>query len=77
MDWQDRIIVDSKVLVGKPVIKGTRLPVEFIVGLLAAGWTQDQILDNYPHISREDIQACLAYAAELLHAERVFLLEPA
>lgn len=75
MNWQDRIIVDPKVLVGKPVIKGTRLAVEFIVDLLAAGWTHEQILENYPHIQREDIRACLAYAAELLHEEHVVPLE--
>lgn len=77
MNWRERIAVDPKVLVGKPVIKGTRLAVEFIVDLLAAGWTQDQILDNYPHICQEDIQACLAYAAELLHTEHIVPLQPA
>jgi uncharacterized protein (DUF433 family) len=75
MNWRERITVDPKVLVGKPVIKGTRLAVEFIVDLLAAGWTQEQILDNYPHIRQEDIQACLAYAAELLHTEHVVPLQ--
>jgi len=77
MTWQDRIIVDPRVLVGKPVIKGTRLAVEFIVDLLAAGWTHEQILENYPHVRQEDIQACLAYAAELLHTERVIPLKRA
>jgi uncharacterized protein (DUF433 family) len=77
MNWRERIAVDPKVLVGKPVIKGTRLAVEFIVDLLAAGWTQKQILDNYPHICQEDIQACLAYAAELLHTEHIVPLQPA
>ena len=77
MQWQDHITVDPKVVVGKPVIKGTRITVEFIVDLLASGWTHEQILDNYPHIRPEDIQACLAYAAELLHAEHVIPLERA
>ncbi|MBM3757996.1 MAG: DUF433 domain-containing protein [Acidobacteria bacterium] len=77
MDWQDRIIVDPKILVGKPVIKGTRLAVEFIVDLLAAGWTHEQIIENYPHVCWEDIQACLAYAAELLHAEHIIPVEHA
>lgn len=77
MKWSDRITVDPKVLVGKPVIKGTRLSVEFIVDLLAAGWTHQQILENYPHLRQEDIQACLAYAAELLHAEHVIPIETA
>lgn len=77
MNWRERFTVNPKVLVGKPVIKGTRLAVEFIVDLLSAGWTHKQILDNYPHIRQEDIQACLAYAAELLHTEHVVPLQPA
>ena len=60
-------------LVGKPVIRGTRLAVEFIVGLLADGWTETQIIDNYPGISHEDITACLRYATETLKSERVYL----
>lgn len=62
---------------GKPVIKGTRLSVEFIIDLLAAGWRQEQILANYPSLTPEDIRACLAYASELLHDEKVFPLKPA
>ena len=63
MDWKERITVDPKVLVGKPVIKGTRLAVEFIVELLAEGWSNQQIIDNYPGITADDIRACLAYAS--------------
>jgi uncharacterized protein (DUF433 family) len=77
MNWQDRIAIDAKVLVGKPVIKGTRISVELIVDLLAAGWMQEQILDSYPNLTAEDIRACLAYASEILHAEKVYPLEPA
>ena len=77
MNWRDRITIDSQVLVGKPVVKGTRVAVELIVDLLAAGWTQEQILDSYPTLQAEDVRACLAYASELLHNERVYLLEPA
>ncbi|BDC51703.1 hypothetical protein F183_A40180 [Bryobacterales bacterium F-183] len=76
-NWRERITVDTKILVGKPVIKGTRIAVEFVVDLLASGWTNEQILENYPHLSAEDIQACLAYAAELLHTEHVIPLQPA
>ena len=72
MNWQDRISVDPEVLVGKPVIKGTRLAVEFIVGLLAQGWSEAEILRNYPGIIRDDILACLAYAEDRLSSERVF-----
>ncbi len=51
MNWRDSITVDPKVLVGKPVIKGTRIAVEFLMELLAAGWTHEQILKNYPHLT--------------------------
>jgi uncharacterized protein (DUF433 family) len=71
MKWSDRITVDPKILIGKPVIQGTRLSVELIVDLLASGWSDQQVLQNYPHISQEDIQACLAYAAERLRAKYV------
>lgn len=73
-DWHDRISVDPQVLVGKPVVKGTRIVVEFVVDLLGRGWTQDDILQEYDHLSPEDIQACLAYASEVLKSERVYLL---
>jgi len=61
MNCNERIVVDPGILVGKPVIKGSRLAVEFIVDLLANGWTNDEILRNYPGLTQEDIQACLAY----------------
>jgi uncharacterized protein (DUF433 family) len=70
-DWRDRIVVDPKVLVGKPVIKGTRIAVEFIVDLLARGYTREQIREEYDHVTGEDIRACLAYAADVLRSERV------
>lgn len=74
MDWHTRIVVDPKILVGKPVIKGTRIAVEFVVDLLGRGWTTEQILREYDHLALEDIQACLAYASEVLKSERVYLL---
>ncbi|MBI3695419.1 MAG: DUF433 domain-containing protein [Acidobacteria bacterium] len=77
MNWQDRISVDPKILVGKPVVKGTRIAVELVVDLMAQGWTQEQILDSYPNLTAEDIRACLAYASEVLHAERVYPLKTA
>jgi len=63
MDWQNRITVDPKVLVGKPVIKGTRLAVEFIVDLLAQGWQESEIVNNYPGVRHNDIAACRKYTA--------------
>lgn len=72
MNWEDRITVDPKVLVGKPVIRGTRLAVEFIIDLLANGWSEGQIFDNYPGVTHDDIVACLRYANELVKSERVY-----
>jgi uncharacterized protein (DUF433 family) len=72
INWKERIIVNPDILVGKPVVKGTRLAVEFIIDLLASGWTETDILRNYPGLTREDILACLAYASAILHAERVY-----
>jgi uncharacterized protein (DUF433 family) len=75
MNWQERIVIDPGILVGKPVVKGTRLAVEFIVDLLAQGWNEAQVLQNYPGLTREDIQACLSYASAVLRTERVYPLE--
>ena len=74
MPTTDRITIDPAVLTGKPVIKGTRLSVEFVVGLMAQGWNEAEILRNYPGITREDILACLAYAQRRLKNERVYPL---
>ncbi len=63
MKWEDRIIFDPEILVGKPVAKGTRLAVEFIIELLGQGWPESEILRNYPGLEAEDIRACLLYAA--------------
>jgi uncharacterized protein (DUF433 family) len=68
----ERIVVDPKILVGKPVIRGTRLAVEFILELLAAGQSEGEILANYPGLSREDILACLSYASYLAHEYKAF-----
>jgi uncharacterized protein (DUF433 family) len=74
MDWHDRIVVNPKVLQGKPVIKGTRIAVEFIIDLLGRGWTTEQILREYDHLTPDDIQSCLAYDGDVLKSERVYLL---
>jgi len=77
MTWSDRIVVDPKILTGKPVVCGTRISVELVVELLAAGWSHAQILASYPHLSEEDISSCLAYASELLREEKVSPLKTA
>jgi uncharacterized protein (DUF433 family) len=55
MTWQERIVVNPEILVGKPVIRGTRLAVELLVDLLAQGWSEEEILKNYPGLTREDL----------------------
>src|ERR1700736_6627628 len=67
-----RITLDPEVMVGKPVIRGTRITVELIIGLLAQGWTEQDILTAYPHLTREDILACLAYAQECAGDRKVY-----
>lgn len=73
----DRIISDPEVLCGKPVVRGSRLSVDFIVGLLACGWSYDDVLKNYPGLVMDDILACLDYAATILKEERVLPLQSA
>jgi len=75
MNWRERIVVDPKILVGKPVVKGTRLAVEFVVDLLAQGWSEAEILRNYLGLTHEDITACLQYASSILKAEKVYPFE--
>ena len=72
MTEHPRIVLDTNVLAGKPVIRGTRLSVEFIIGLMADGWSESDILANYPGITRDDIIACLGYARDTLSSEKVF-----
>ena len=72
MNWQERIVLDPAILTGKPTIKGTRIAVEFVVDLLARGWSAEDILREYDHLKPDDIQACLAYASDVLQSERVY-----
>lgn len=65
----ERITIDQKVLGGKPIIKGTRIPVYLILDLLAAGMREEEVLKEYPELSREDIKAALEYASKLLRQE--------
>ena len=74
MDWKDRIEVNPDVLVGKPVVRGTRISVELILGFLADGWSEADLLRNYPSLSREDIGACLRYATAVLEEAHVYPL---
>ena len=69
---QSRITLDPAVLAGKPVIRGTRLSVEFVIGLMADGWKEADIVTNYPGIAYDDVIACLAFARNTLSSEKVF-----
>ncbi len=72
---QERIIVDPKILVGKPVIKGTRIPVYLILNLLARGKNTKDIIEEYPELSEEDIVAAISYAASCMKYEETQQLE--
>jgi uncharacterized protein (DUF433 family) len=67
-----RIVLDPAILAGKPVIRGTRLSVDFVISLMADGWSEAEILRNYPGLTREDLAACLAYARDVLKSEKVY-----
>ena len=73
----NRIEINPRIMVGKPVVKGTRIPVELILKMLSQGMSIKEILEEYPHLTKEDIQACLAYAAQALEVEEVLPLERA
>jgi len=72
-----RIVTNREILGGKPIIKGTRISVEFILELFASGVAEDEILQDYPHLTKEDIRACLEYAAHSLKNEIFVELETA
>jgi uncharacterized protein (DUF433 family) len=72
MTEHPRISLAPDVLAGKPVISGTRLSVEFVIGLMAEGWGEADILTNYPGVTHDDIIACFAYARDTLGAEKVY-----
>jgi len=72
MRLSERIVVDPEVLAGKPVIRGTRLAVEFILVLLAAGQSENELLADYPGLTREDILACISYASYLAHEYKAY-----
>lgn len=72
IDWKKFIHSDPKVLLGKPVVKGTRLSVEFILGLFAGGWTEKQVFENYPTLTVESLQAVFAFAADCMREESLY-----
>ena len=74
IDWRKFIHSDPEILLGKPVVKGTRLSVEFILGLFAEGWTEQQVLENYPTLTTESIKAVFAFAADCMREESLYTI---
>jgi uncharacterized protein (DUF433 family) len=74
MNWKDHITADPSILVGKPVIRGTRLSVDFIIRLLAQGWTEQQIFENYPQITPLALQAVFSFVQECLSDEEFIVM---
>lgn len=68
-EWRERITVDPAILVGKPIIKGTRISVELLMERLADGWTMEEILESYPRLTREDVLAAIALVTEVFRDE--------
>ena len=68
MDWEERIELNPEILVGKPVVRGTRLSVQLIIERLADGWTTDEVVDQYPTLTKDDVLACLRYASGCVQA---------
>lgn len=72
--YQNRIATDPEIMTGKPIIKGTRITVEFVLKLLAQGTGMEEILKEYPHLKKEDIYAAIEYATEVIAEEKVYPL---
>ena len=77
MDWQGRIVTSPDTLFGKPHIAGTRIGVDFVIDLLASGWSEAKILENYPHLKPEDLQAVFAFVRDCLKDESFILASKA
>jgi uncharacterized protein (DUF433 family) len=73
MNYRDRIVIDPNVRFGKPVVRGTRISVGDVLSYLAGGMSEDDILGDFPQLSRDDIRACLAFAAERERCSRACL----
>lgn len=74
IEWRKHIYSDPDVLVGKPVVKGTRLSVEFILGLFSEGWSEKQVLENYPTLTTESLRAVFAFATDCIREESLYTI---
>ena len=77
MNWKDHVVVDPKVLVGKPIIRGTRISVELLMDRLADGWSMEQILESYPRVTRDDVLAAIAFVTEVFREEDYLAIQKA
>ncbi len=77
MNWRDRIVSDPDILVGKPTVKGTRISVELLLDRLADGWSVEDILEAYPHITRQDVRAALSFVSEIFKEETFVAVDKA
>lgn len=75
MNWKEHIVADPDILVGKPTIRGTRISVEFILDCLSSDWSCDEVLRNYPHLTREQVLAAISFAAEVFKNQRAAAIE--
>ena len=75
IDWKKFIHSDRDILLGKPVVKGTRLSVDFLLGLFARGWTEQQILESYPNLTSDSLRAVFAFSSECLKEKRLYVME--
>lgn len=74
IDWRKFIHSDPEILLGKPVVKGTRISVDFILGLFSEGWTEHQILENYPTLTKKSLLAVFAFATECMREEALYTI---
>jgi uncharacterized protein (DUF433 family) len=72
MEWRTKIVSDNNILAGKPIVKGTRLSVEFLLGLFADGWKEEEVLANYPTLKKDDLLAVFAFAQDGLKQGLLF-----
>jgi uncharacterized protein (DUF433 family) len=75
MKWEKHIVADPAILLGKPTIRGTRISIDLLLECLAGGWTEEMILESYPHITKQDMRAMYFYLREVMELERWFPLE--
>jgi len=75
MNWQNHIVSDKDVLLGKPTIKGTRISVEHVISLFAQGWNEQEILENYPRLTKESLHAVFTYNQKCIHDGLLLFME--